>query len=111
MQLACDLLTDLQVETYSSMETKEKTEFILHQMRLLVAVARQKDAALKKDVKDPIGGGEAEWIKVRVAGRKVNEDFLKVPENEVGTSANPRYSYPLTSLSVAIETPVLPTDD
>jgi 26S proteasome regulatory subunit N5 len=74
------------------METKEKTEFILHQMRLLVAVARQKDAALKKDVKDPIGGGEAEWIKVRVAGRKVNEDFLKATENEVNNFANPRYS-------------------
>jgi 26S proteasome regulatory subunit N5 len=87
LQLACELLTDLQVETYSSMEPKEKTKFILQQMRLLVAVARQKDAALKKDVKDPIGGGEAEWIKVRVSGRKINEDFLKIKENEVCTLA------------------------
>lgn len=27
--------------------------------------------------------GEAEWIKVRVGGRKVNEGFLKETENEV----------------------------
>jgi len=83
MQTACDLLTDLQVETYSSMERREKTEFILEQMRLLIAVARQKDAAMGKDGKDSIGGGEAEWVKVRVGGRKINEEFLKEKDNEV----------------------------
>lgn len=66
------------------MERREKTEFILEQMRLLIAVARSKDA--EKGVegkKDAVVGGEAEWVKVRVGGRKVNESFLTQPENEV----------------------------
>ncbi|KAF8640531.1 hypothetical protein AX17_000193 [Amanita inopinata Kibby_2008] len=82
LQTASDLLSDLQVETYSSMERREKIEFILEQMRLLIAVARQKDTQLGKDGKDSLGGGEAEWVKVRVGGRKVNEDFLKQEVNE-----------------------------
>lgn len=83
LQTASDLLSDLQVETYSSMDRREKTEFILEQMRLLITVARQKDAELGKDGKDTLGGGEAEWVKVRVGGRKVNEEFLKEKDNEV----------------------------
>ncbi|KIM47820.1 hypothetical protein M413DRAFT_439500 [Hebeloma cylindrosporum] len=83
LETASELLSDLQVETYSSMERREKTEFILEQMRLLIAVARQKDAkAGKKEGKESIGGGEAEWIKARVGGRKVNEEFLKEKDNE-----------------------------
>lgn len=82
LETASDLLSDLQVETYSSMERREKTEFLLEQMRLLIAVARGKDAQATKG-KDVSGGGEAEWIKVRVGGRKVNENFLKEKENEV----------------------------
>jgi 26S proteasome regulatory subunit N5 len=66
------------------MERREKTEFILEQMRLLIKVARQKDAEVgKKGTKDLLGGGEAEWVKVRVGGRKVNEEFLKEKDNEV----------------------------
>ncbi|KJA25803.1 hypothetical protein HYPSUDRAFT_134159 [Hypholoma sublateritium FD-334 SS-4] len=85
---ASELLSDLQVETYSSMQRREKTEFILEQMRLLIAVARQKDAeAEKKDSKD-LGGGEAEWIKARVGGRKINEEFLKEKDNEVMSLVN-----------------------
>ncbi|KAJ2919264.1 hypothetical protein MD484_g1181, partial [Candolleomyces efflorescens] len=83
IQTASDLLSELQVETYSSMERREKTEFILEQMRLLIKVARQKDAEVgKKGTKDLLGGGEAEWVKVRVGGRKVNEEFLKEKDNE-----------------------------
>ncbi|TFK36897.1 PCI domain-containing protein [Crucibulum laeve] len=82
LQTASDLLSDLQVETYSSMERREKTEFILEQMRLLVAVARLKDAEQAKDNKDSLSGGDAEWVKVRVGGRKINEEFLKEKENE-----------------------------
>ena len=63
------------------MERREKTEFILEQMRLLIAVARLKDAEIGEG-KDVMGGGEAEWVKVRVGGRKVNEEFLKAKENE-----------------------------
>lgn len=65
------------------MERREKTEFILEQMRLLVTVARQKDTEQGKNGKDTLGGGEAEWVKVRVGGRKVNEEFLKEKNNEV----------------------------
>ena len=84
LRTASDLLSELQVETYSSMERREKTEFILEQMRLLIAVARQKDEDVeKKDGKESLGGGEAEWVKVRVGGRKVNEEFLKEKDNEV----------------------------
>ncbi|KAH9898160.1 hypothetical protein C8Q73DRAFT_663927 [Cubamyces lactineus] len=82
LQLASDLLNDLQVETYSSMDRREKTEFILEQMRLLIALARLKDSDIGKEGKDSIGGGEAEWVKVRVGGRKVNEEFLKDKANE-----------------------------
>jgi 26S proteasome regulatory subunit N5 len=69
------------------MERREKTEFILEQMRLLIAVARQKDAKVEaKDGKESLGGGEAEWVKARVGGRKVNEEFLKEKDNEVSFS-------------------------
>lgn len=83
LQTASDLLSDLQVETYSSMERKEKTEFILEQMRLLIAVAKLKDEAAAKDGKDSLADGDPEWTKVRVGSRKINEDFLKDPENQV----------------------------
>jgi len=29
-----------------------------------------------------LGGGETEWVKVRVGGRKINEEFLKEKDNE-----------------------------
>ena len=83
MQTASDLLSDLQVETYSSMERKEKTEFILEQMRLLISVAKMKDEDAAKDGKDSLADGDPEWTKVRVGSRKINEDFLKDPENQV----------------------------
>ena len=68
------------------MERVEKTKFILEQMRLLMEVARLKDAESAKAGKGEKGmlsGGEPEWVKLRVQSRKVNEQFLKEPENEV----------------------------
>ncbi|GJJ09813.1 hypothetical protein Clacol_004037 [Clathrus columnatus] len=92
LQTASDLLSELQVETYSSMERREKTEFLLEQMRLLVGVAKLKDEEAEKAKKDretneessssAFVDGETEWVKVRVGGRKVNEAFLKEKENE-----------------------------
>lgn len=84
-------MSELQVETYSSMERREKTEFLLEQMRLLVLVARAKDQEAKeikaKGIKESKGivalDGEQEWVKVRVGGRKVNEGFLSEKGNEV----------------------------
>lgn len=95
LQKASDLMSELQVETYSSMERKEKTEFILEQMRLLVLVAKEKDkeakaskekaaVSLTGDKKVLAADGEAEWIKVRVGGRKVHEGFISEKGNEVG---------------------------
>ena len=66
------------------MERREKTEFLLEQMRLLVLVAKGKDAVTDSSNKDTLGsGGETDWIKVRVGGRKVNEGFLQEKGNEV----------------------------
>jgi 26S proteasome regulatory subunit N5 len=65
------------------MERREKTEFILEQMRLLIALAQQKDSEVGGEGKNALGGGEAEWVKARVGGRKVNEEFLKAKENVV----------------------------
>lgn len=85
---ASDLLSDLQVETYSSMDRREKTRFILEQMRVLIAVARAKDqrALEKGEGTDGLAAGEPEWVKVRVSGRKINESFLTEKENEVNPS-------------------------
>ena len=66
------------------MERREKTEFILEQMRFLIMVAKEKDK--EKGVegkKDAVVGGDADWVKVRVGGRKVSEKFLEEKENEV----------------------------
>lgn len=65
------------------MERREKTEFILEQMRLLIAVARLKDAESGSEGKDSLGGGETEWVKVRVGSRKINEGFLSEAAHEV----------------------------
>jgi 26S proteasome regulatory subunit N5 len=68
------------------MERVEKTKFILEQMRLLLEVARLKDAESSKagkGEKGTLNDGELEWVKLRVQSRKVNEQFLKEPENEV----------------------------
>jgi 26S proteasome regulatory subunit N5 len=82
------------------MERKEKTEFILEQMRLLVAVARTKDQEGKElkakgtlgkkdgaESKVAVLDGDTEWLKVRVGGRRVPEAFLAEPGNEVGLSS------------------------
>jgi 26S proteasome regulatory subunit N5 len=63
------------------MELREKIEILLEQMRLLILVAKMKDdqAAAKGGLAD----GEADWVKMRVGGRKVNEGFLNKPDNQV----------------------------
>ncbi|CAK9784808.1 26S proteasome non-ATPase regulatory subunit 12 [Cutaneotrichosporon oleaginosum] len=54
---AADLMSDIQIETYSSMDKREKTNFILEQMRL-----------------ESLRGN---WNKVRVGSRKINRVYLK----------------------------------
>nr|ODO01026.1 26S proteasome regulatory subunit N5 [Cryptococcus depauperatus CBS 7855] len=57
LDAAADLMSDLQAETYSSMDKQEKTEFILEQMRL-----------------ESLRGN---WVRVRVGSRKINRVYLK----------------------------------
>lgn len=58
---AADILQELQVETYGSMEKKEKVEFILEQMRLCLA---------KKD-----------FIRTQIISKKINTKYF----DDVGT--------------------------
>lgn len=82
LQTASDLLQELQVETYSSMELREKIEILLEQMRLLMLVARIKDG--QAAAAGGLADGEAEWVKMRVGSRKINETFINKVENKVG---------------------------
>ena len=59
---ASDLLQELQVETFASMERREKLEFILEQMRLL---------RLKEN-----------WDMLSIVSKKVNTKWLEEKENE-----------------------------
>ena len=77
------------------MERREKTEFLLEQTRLLVLVAEGKDAEDLKEKKGDLSRGEADWIKVRVGGRKVNESFLKEKGNEVFSIVLPPFAMEL----------------
>lgn len=54
----------MQVETYGSMEKKEKVEFILDQMRLCIAV---------KD-----------YIRTQIISKKINTKFFQEEGTEVG---------------------------
>ncbi|XP_060591983.1 26S proteasome non-ATPase regulatory subunit 12-like [Ruditapes philippinarum] len=60
---AADILQELQVETFGSMEKKEKVEFILEQMRLCIA---------KKD-----------YIRTQIISKKINTKFFDDPGTTV----------------------------
>ncbi|WVF69209.1 hypothetical protein IAT40_003985 [Kwoniella sp. CBS 6097] len=62
LDTAADLMSDIQVETYSSMDKREKTEFILEQMRL-----------------ESLRGN---WSRVRVGSRKINRVYLKEKDSQ-----------------------------
>jgi len=59
---AADILHELQIETFGSMDKREKVEFILEQMRLGMA---------KKD-----------FDKTQIISRKISSKFLNLDENE-----------------------------
>lgn len=61
--IANDLMQELQVETFGSMERREKMDFILEQMRLL---------RIQQD-----------WEKLAIVSKKINSKWLAEPENEV----------------------------
>lgn len=60
---ASDLLQDLQVETFGSMDRREKVDFILEQMRLL-------------KVQD-------DWDKLAIVAKRINSKWLGEKEHEV----------------------------
>ena len=60
---ASEILQELQVETFGSMERKEKADFILEQMRLCL---------LKKD-----------FIRAQIISKKISSKFFDDPLNEV----------------------------
>ena len=60
---AADILHELQVETFGSMEKREKTDFILEQMRLCLA---------KKD-----------YTRTQIISKKISIKFFKDPANSV----------------------------
>ncbi|KAG0141300.1 hypothetical protein CROQUDRAFT_664022 [Cronartium quercuum f. sp. fusiforme G11] len=61
-RIANDLMQELQVETFGSMDRREKIEFILEQMRLL---------RIQRD-----------WEKMAIVSKKINNKWLSDPENE-----------------------------
>ena len=61
--VASDLLQELQVETFGSMERREKVDFILEQMRLLKE--------------------QGDWDKVGIVAKRINLKWLAEKEHEV----------------------------
>ncbi|KAJ3200285.1 26S proteasome non-ATPase regulatory subunit 12, partial [Clydaea vesicula] len=59
---ACDILQDLQVETYGSMDKREKTDFILEQMRLTLA--------------------KLDYVRVMIISKKINSKYFQDVANE-----------------------------
>ncbi|KAI8139647.1 PCI domain-containing protein [Fennellomyces sp. T-0311] len=59
---AADILQELQVETFGSMEKREKTDFILEQMRLCLA--------------------KHDYVRTQIISKKINTRFFQEKENE-----------------------------
>ncbi|RCI01695.1 26S proteasome non-ATPase regulatory subunit 12 [Rhizopus stolonifer] len=59
---AADILQELQVETFGSMDKREKVEFILEQMRLCLA--------------------KHDYIRTQIISKKINTKFFQEKENE-----------------------------
>lgn len=68
IKAASDLLQDLQVETFGSMDRTEKTEFILEQMRLL------------RELED--------WDKLAITSKKINVKWLSASEKKKDDAAD-----------------------
>lgn len=67
--IASDLLQELQVETFGSMERREKVDFILEQMRLLKL--------------------QGDWDKLGIVAKRINIKWLAEKEHEVRLSLLP----------------------
>lgn len=65
---AADILQELQVETFGSMDKREKVDFILEQMRLCLA--------------------KSDYIRTQIISKKINTKFFQDKENEVSRSSS-----------------------
>lgn len=61
--MASDLLQELQVETFGSMERREKVDFVLEQMRLLKV--------------------QSDWDKLAIVSKRINIKWLAEKDHEV----------------------------
>lgn len=64
---ASEILQELQVETFGSMERKEKADFILEQMRLCL---------LRND-----------FVQAQIISKKISSKFFEDPSNEVSNTS------------------------
>lgn len=64
--IASELLQELQVETFGSMERREKVDFVLEQMRMLRV--------------------QNDWDKLAIVSKKINLKWLVEPDHEVRCS-------------------------
>ncbi|KAI8087722.1 PCI domain-containing protein [Gilbertella persicaria] len=68
---AADILQELQVETFGSMDKREKVDFILEQMRLCLA--------------------KSDYIRTQIISKKINTKFFQEKENEVSPDLKLRF--------------------
>ena len=73
INMAAKILQDVQVETYGSMDYREKLEFILYQMKIM----------MKKE----------DWIRLIIVSRKINPKYLEVEDLEDLTVVYYSYLY------------------
>lgn len=79
---ASELMQELQIETFGSMERREKVEFILEQMRLL------------KEQED--------WEKMAIVAKKINLKWLAEKDHQVRAETSVSSSAPLPCEQVVL---------
>jgi hypothetical protein len=90
LERAADLLSDLQVETFSSMDKREKTELCvafraarLGMPAVLTEAGRLRDSFYSILDQMRLESGRDNWTRVRVGSRKINRAYLKEEGNAV----------------------------
>ena len=98
LERAADLLSDLQVETFSSMDKREKTELCVPSPRSTLVLPRML-TGLGATAQLPsfhsildqmrLESGRDNWTRVRVGSRKINRAYLKEEGNAVRVLPSP----------------------
>jgi 26S proteasome regulatory subunit N5 len=74
-------MSDIQVETFSSMDKREKTELSVYQV---TARAHADSCSILEQMR--LESLRGNWVKVRVGSRKINRVYLKEKDSAVSTS-------------------------